>query len=174
MARHLHRLLAKEAITEALLSYARSVDRLDFDGVRAVFHEDSVVDYGTMFRGSGPGFVDFLAEVQPPMVTHTHHLSNIAISVHTAEPGSTIDRAGSEAYVMVRSRILAEDGRPLELIAHARYVDRWERRDGTWRVSDRRYLHSVDELWPTRTVLYPVAGARDRTDPAYDVHTRGG
>ena len=34
----LERLLAKEQVTEALLAYARGVDRLDLDLIRSVFH----------------------------------------------------------------------------------------------------------------------------------------
>ena len=161
----LERLLAKEEITERLLGYARGVDRLDLDLVRATFHPGAVADYGEMFQGTGDGFADFIGEVHPPMETHTHHLSNIAIVVDG-------DRAGSEAYVMVRTRTRGEDGTAHEMVSHGRYVDEWERRDGEWRISRRRYLHSLDEMWVARTTMFPVGGARDETDPSYEVRNR--
>jgi hypothetical protein len=156
----LERLLAKDAITERLLSYARGVDRLDRDLMLAAFHPAAEADYGAMFQGTGEGFADFILEVHPPMEAHTHHLSNIMITVDG-------DRAASEAYVIVRTRTRAEDGTAQEMVAHGRYADEWERRDGEWRISRRRYLHSLDEMWAARTTIFPVGGARDRTDPSY-------
>jgi hypothetical protein len=161
-AGHLERLLAKEAITERLLAYARGVDRLDLDLVRATFHPGAEADYGEMFRGTGEGFADFIGEVHPPMETHTHHLSNISVTVDG-------DRAGSEAYVIVRTRTRAADGTAQEMVSHGRYADQWERRAGEWRISRRRYLHSLDEAWTARTTLFPPGGSRDGDDPSYDL-----
>ena len=161
----LARLVAKEQITERLLGYARGVDRLDADLVRASFHPGADLDYGEMFQGTGEGFADFILEVHPPMETHTHHLSNVLVTVDG-------DRAHSEAYVVVRTRTRAADGTAHEMAAHGRYVDEWDRRDGEWRISRRRYLHSLDELWEAATTIYPVGGARDGTDASYDARKR--
>lgn len=157
----LQRLLAKEAITDRLLGYARGVDRLDRALMLEAFHPGAELDCGAMFQGTGEGFADFILEVHPPMETHTPHLSNILITVAG-------DRARSESYVVVRMRSRSEDGSTHETAAHGRYVDEWERRDGDWRISRRRYLHSLDELWEARTTIYQVGGTRDRTDPSYD------
>jgi hypothetical protein len=158
----LQRLVAKEQITDRLLAYARGVDRPDRELMQEASHPGAEFDYGDMFHGTGEDFADFILEVHPPMETHTHHLSNIRITVDG-------DRAGSEAYVIVRTRTRADDGTRHELVAHGRYVDEWERRDGEWRISRRRYLHSLDEMWQARTVVHPVGGTRDRDDPSYDV-----
>jgi ketosteroid isomerase-like protein len=160
----LERLLAKEQITDALLGYARGVDRLDLEQIRQTFHPDAVADYGAMFQGTGAEFADFIGQVHPPMETHTHHLSNISIQVDG-------DRAGSECYVIVRTRTVAEDGTKRDTSAYGRYIDRWERRDGTWRIAHRRYLHSLDETWSAETHLFPVAGSRDESDPSFEVLT---
>lgn len=157
----LARLVAKEQITERLLGYARGVDRLDRELMSEAFHPGAEFDYGEMFRGTGEGFSDFILEVHPPMETHTHHLSNIRVAVDG-------DRADSEAYVIVRMRTRSADGTAHETAAHGRYVDEWERRDGDWRISRRRYLHSLDEMWEARTTIYPVGGSRDGSDPSYD------
>ena len=164
-AAHLERLLAKEAITERLLGYARGVDRLDLDLVRATFHPGAEADYGEMFRGTGEGFADFIGGCTSPMETHTHHLSNISVTVDG-------DRAGSEAYVIVRTRTRGEDGTAHEMVSHGRYADEWERRAGEWRISRRRYLHSLDEAWPARTTLFPPGGSRDGDDPSCAVDPR--
>ena len=152
-------LLAKQAITEQLHAYCRGMDRIDLDLTRSVFTEDSVADYGAMFSGSGYGFADFIGEVHPPMQTHCHHLSNVTVAVDG-------DRAGSEAYVIVRLR--TGDG-GTDLVSHGRYVDRWRREDGTWRIHHRRYLHTLDYSEPVTSVMFGTAGSRDREDPVYDV-----
>lgn len=158
----LQRLLAKEAISERLLDYARGADRNDLDLIRATFHPGATADYGAMFQGTGEGFADFIGEVHPPMQTHTHHLSNIAITVDG-------DRAGSECYVIMHARTVGARGVAHDTASHGRYVDQWERRDGEWRISHRRYLHSLDELWRVETSLFPPGGSRDHDDPSYGV-----
>ena len=155
-------LSARQEITEALATYCRAMDRIDPDLARSVFHPDAIADYGAVFSGTGYEFADFIAAVHPGMEGHVHHLGSISIRVDG-------DRAGSESYVMARLRSRGEDGALTDIISHGRYVDRWERRDGAWRISHRRYLHALDE---TRTVdepLFPAGGARDRTDPVYDM-----
>ncbi|MDP9820443.1 hypothetical protein J2S59_000252 [Nocardioides massiliensis] len=138
------------------------MDRIDVPLIRSVFHPDAIADYGAMYSGTGYGFADFIAEVHPPMQTHTHHLSNIAVTVDG-------DVAGSECYVIMRARTIGADGTAHETVSHGRYVDRWERRDAIWRIAHRRYLHSLDELWTASTRLFEPAGSRGPDDPAYDV-----
>lgn len=158
----LETVLARQAITDQLLAYCRGMDRIDLPLARSVFHPDAIADYGAMYSGTGHGFVDFIGEVHPPMETHSHHLSNVSISVDG-------DRAGSEAYVIVRMRSVAADGSRSDTTSHGRYVDRWLREDGRWRISHRRYLHTMDDTVPVTHAMFPTAGTRDRDDPSYGV-----
>lgn len=155
-------LLAKQAIAERLAIYARGADRIDADLIRSVFHPDAVADYGAMFSGTGWGFADFIAQVHPPMQTHSHHLSNVLVTVDG-------DHAGSECYVIAQFRVADGDGGLQGGVSYGRYVDRWERRDGEWRIGHRRYLHSHDEFRPIQAPRFPTAGARSPEDPSYDV-----
>ena len=50
-----------------------------------------------------------------------------------------------------------------------RYLYRWEKRDGAWRISRRRYVNTLDEARPVGPLMYPTEGARDRSDPSYDL-----
>lgn len=162
MRAHLERLLAKEQITDTLLAYARGADRLDLDLIRAAFHPGAVADYGAMFTGTGEEFAAFIGQVHPPMLSHSHHLSNIAITVDGSQ-------AGSECYVLVRTRTIGEDGVTHDAMAFGRYVDEWEQRAGSWRIVHRRYLHALDLVEPVELTLFPVTGSRDRTDPSFEV-----
>jgi hypothetical protein len=151
---------ARQAITDQLAVYCRGMDRIDVDLARSVFHPDAVADYGAMFRGSGYEFVQFHAEVHPAMETHVHHLGSISITVDG-------DHAGSETYVLARLRSRNAEGELSDTISHGRYVDRWERRQGIWRISHRRYLHAMDDTRPVVGAVFATDGTRDRTDPSY-------
>lgn len=155
-------LLDKQAIAERLADYARAADRIDVELLRSVFHPEARADYGEMFQGTGHEFAEFIGVMHPAMETHHHQLGQVTVRVQG-------DRAGSEAYVTVRLRYRQPDGTVGELASHGRYVDRWERRDGEWRISDRRYLHHLDETWTSTGGSYPTRGSRDTDDPAYDV-----
>jgi len=153
-------LLAKQAIAEALAAYCRGMDLIDGDLARSVFHPDAVADYGAMFSGTGYEFVAFIEQVHPAMEAHHHQIGNITVTVDG-------DHAGSECYVNVRLRSRTPDGILQDTRSSGRYVDRWERRDGTWRIRHRRYLHHLDESTPVTSPGFPATGRRDREDPSY-------
>jgi hypothetical protein len=154
-------LLAERAIARQLHNYARAMDRCDEELGRAVFHSDSEVDYGTMFQGSGYGFVDFTTEAHKAMTTHMHRIGNILIQVEGR-------RAGSETYVEARLRLPQGEGF-VDLINLGRYVDEWEQRDGVWRILRRRYLHEMDAKQVVEKADYDCAGRRDRSDASYEL-----
>lgn len=159
MSPELDRLVAEQAIVRQLHHYARSMDRCDTALGRAVFHEDSIVDYGEMFQGSGYDFVDFALNAHQAMTTHVHCISNIVVTVSG-------DRGGSESYVQVRLR-LPQDKGYLDLCNYGRYIDEWERREGSWRIARRRYIHEMDAKQRVESGDYPCHGRRDLSDASY-------
>jgi hypothetical protein len=153
-------LLDKQAITEQIYNYGRCMDRLDRDLGRNLFHLEAVADYGAqMFQGTGWEFVDWIMEAHLAFTTHTHAFSNILITVD----GNT---ARSETYGDVTLRRRAEDGTLHDIRNLGRYIDRWERRDGAWRIIHRRYVHDFDQSGPAKGE-FDTMGKRDRTDPSY-------
>jgi hypothetical protein len=158
-------LLAKQAITEALYKYCRAMDRMDNELGKSVFHADAVADYGTMFKGTGHGFIEFVYEAHAGMLLHQHQLGNILITVEG-------DRAYSESYVTVTFRRTDEASGLIGMYSWGRYIDRWEKRDGRWAISHRHYLHLTDESRPVDDSQFPSTGMRDRTDPSYIVPLR--
>jgi hypothetical protein len=153
-------LVDKQSITERLLDYARGVDRIDRELIRSVFHENAHLDYGPMFVGSGAEFADFIGAVHPAMEAHSHHLSNIYITVDG-------DRAGSETYVLARLRSRGPHGTLNDTVTSGRYVDRWVRQGGEWRIIHRSYLHGMDSTETTAAPGYPATGERALSDPSY-------
>ena len=153
-------LIAKQAITEQLHRYCRAMDRMDNTLGRSVFHPDAIADYGSMYQGTGHGFIDFVYDAHARLLIHHHQLGNILIAVDG-------DMASSESYVTVTFRSKDGSGALIAMKSYGRYVDRWERRDGLWAISHRRYLHSIDETRPAAESDYPPDGTRDRNDPSY-------
>jgi len=156
----LDELLAKDTIRERLHDYVRAMDCIDDDLGRSVFHADSTADYGTIYSGSGYGFIDFVHGAHAAMEAHQHHLGSIGIVVQG-------EHAASEAYVTVTLRIRSADGTLHESRSHGRYLDQWEKRDGRWAISARRYLHVFDNFAPVTLQQFPTEGSRSPEDPSY-------
>lgn len=153
-------LLDVQTITSALHAYARAMDRLDRALGYSVFWPDATVDYGEqMYAGTGHGFVDMVMEAHLHYETHSHRVSNIQIRVDG-------DTAASETYCDAVLRHVDHRGGVTDLRTVGRYVDRWERRGGEWRILDRTYVHDLDQT--TRPeVRFPTTGRRDSVDPSY-------
>jgi hypothetical protein len=94
------------------------------------------------------------------MEAHQHHLGSIGIVVQG-------EHAASEAYVTVTLRIRSADGTLHESRSHGRYLDQWEKRDGRWAISARRYLHVFDNFAPVTLQQFPTEGNRSPEDPSY-------
>jgi hypothetical protein len=97
-------LVAKQAITEAIYTYCRALDRMDWDLAHTVWHPDGTADYGpNMFQGTGPGFIEWVWAQHAGMMGHSHQITNILIEVDG-------DRAASEAYVTAALRLPGRRG----------------------------------------------------------------
>jgi hypothetical protein len=153
-------LLDKQAITEVIYRYGRSMDRLDRDLGRSVFWPEATADYHQqMYQGTGYGFIDMVMEAHPTFSAHSHQFSNILITVEG-------DTATSETYGDVTLRRLDEDGRCIDSRNLGRYVDRWEKRQGEWRIIERTYLHDFDQNGPSAGDFL-TTGRRDHLDASY-------
>lgn len=120
--RQLQELLDKQAITEVIYRYGRSMDRLDRELGRSVFWPEATADYHQqMYQGTGYGFVDMVMEAHPNYAADSHQFSNILITIDG-------DTATSETYGDVTLRRLDEDGHCIDSRNLGRYVDHWEKR----------------------------------------------
>lgn len=161
MEKALQELLDKQAITERIFDYARSMDRLDEVLGKACFHEDCEADYGqAVHQGTGHGFVEMCMKAHPMFKSHAHQISNVRIWIDGP------DRARSESYVDATLRRIDEEGKAFDIRSLGRYVDEWAKRDGEWRIAKRRYLADLDQSGPNGG-LFETTGTRDRSDPSY-------
>lgn len=152
----LQELCDKQALLELNLRYCRAVDRCDLALLLSCFHPDAVDDHGT-FRGSPAEIFPAILEKMRGMAPAQHILDNALFEVAG-------DLAWGELYMSVRTAD-ADAASPPD--AFGRNLDRYERRDGEWRIAERRVI--IERFFPDRAVDRTkfLAGRKDRLDPSY-------
>jgi len=154
-------LLAKQSITEQIYAYCRAMDRMDADLGRAVWHETGTADYGSIFKGTGHGFIDWVNKQHSALLMHSHQVTNILVKVKGRY-------ATSESYLTVALRH-EENGHLLETVSRGRYVDRWSRRKKKWAIDHRIFIYDFGETHEVARNRIDGWGRRDETDFSYAV-----
>ena len=159
----LPRMLDEREIERRLVEYCRGVDRGDAALVASVYHPDATDDHGS-FRGLG---VDFAAYVTRRLTERfdatTHTISNTLIEF------TGPDSADVESHVCAHHRRTDDHGVVLETFG-GRYVDRFERRDGAWKIAARTVVHEWDTVEHAQPLFEPgrfTQGTRGRDDVSY-------
>jgi hypothetical protein len=157
------RLLDERAIRRRLLEYCRGVDRLDRELVASVYHPDGTDDHGS-FKGLGSDFADYVVQrLGDGCDTTTHLVGDSIIDFAGA------DTAHVETPVIAYQRRSDARGPFLETFG-GRYVDRFQRRDGEWKIAHRMAVHDWDKVERVEPAFLPGRyhdGSRDRNDPSY-------
>jgi ketosteroid isomerase-like protein len=164
----------KQAIHDVIVRYCRGVDRSDPDLVLAAFHDDAIDNhFGVVlpFR-EAIGTLKAARSGAPPSKTKSmHNICNVLIELDG-------DVARCETYVTVVVRI-PHEGKEIDWTHAGRYVDRFERRDGEWRIAYRTVVYDLerfDEVVPPPTGLTQaryldnaVLGKRGTGDFSYEI-----
>jgi hypothetical protein len=166
----------RQAIHDVIVRYCRGVDRSDPDLVLAAFHDDAIDNHfgvvlpfreavGTLKAARGGG------GSPPSKTTSMHNICNVLIEVDG-------DIARCESYVIVIVRIPREGG-AIDWMHAGRYVDRFERRNGEWRIAYRTVVYDLerfDEVVPAPDGLSQagyldkaVRGKRGPGDFSYEI-----
>lgn len=141
--RQLLELLERDRIRETMARYARGIDRYDVDLVRSAFHADAVDCHGPV----SVGLDEFVARVMPELKDREacqHFVHNQSIDLDG-------DTAHVETYFVVVRKRPGEDH--VEQIG-GRYVDRFERRNGEWRIALRTNAIEWSGLLPTMDIPF--------------------
>jgi SnoaL-like domain len=125
----LETLWAKQEIHEALMRYCRGIDRGDESLVLSAFHEDAWDNHFGEEELAFERFPKSVALAKSTTKWTSHNICNELIEVHG-------DVAHGESYLIAYHRI-EHEGRDLDWILGARYVDRFEKRNGSWRIAHR-------------------------------------
>ena len=168
---HTRALWAEAQIRKVLLQYARGIDRLDLDLVRACYHHDATDSHGS-FEGTVDEFLAWVARVLRRYDATMHFLGNPLVEFADSvddEPLSAL----VETYGMAFHR--AAGGPPeRNLVTGFRFIDRFECRNGAWGIARRvattewSRVDREDDWWPIPGGM--LQGRRDRTDPVYGDH----
>jgi len=118
-------LLDRQAILDCLHRINRGIDRDDLDLVASCYHPDALDDHG-FYVGSGPGMAEWAMAGHTESPSSQHHITN-----HLVELDG--DEAHAETYFLAVNR----QASGAVTVACGRYLDRFERRNGEWRVAAR-------------------------------------
>jgi len=158
MRRDMRYLKDRADIRDCLVRYCRGVDRLDWELAETAYHPDAIDDRGAITANPRDYLAWSRGNIEPASWT-SHNLGNIAYDIDG-------DTAHTETYVMT---FVGSPDESEVTIGGARYISRFERRDGEWRLirqetaMDYRMTAKVEPL-PGRA----LRGRRDRTDRSYD------
>ena len=138
----LDRLESSEAIRRKLHLYCRGIDRRDAEILRQTFWPGSRTEYG-VFAGDGLEFANQICGWMDDggFAPTQHMLGNVALTLDG-------DVAHTESYLQAFHHLRREDGTIYDWIVGGRYQDRFERRDGEWRISFRRLIFEWYRDWP--------------------------
>ncbi|OUM00800.1 nuclear transport factor 2 family protein [Variovorax sp. JS1663] len=141
----LQALLDREAIRDCLARYCRGIDRCDEEALRSAYWEDATDCHGA-WQGSAGGFIDQALARLRQGGRRVHQVTHVLIELHG-------DAAAVESSFFALQATAAQPER--ETFLCGRYVDRFERRAGEWRVA-------------ARTVVYDWIEERTRPELAQD------
>ena len=156
-------LLDRREIEDVILRYCRGIDRLDLELVRSCYWPDATDSHGG-FSGTRDEFVAWVEKLLARFESTSHFVGNLLVELAG-------DAAVTESYAIAfhRSR---EPSASLNGIIGVRYVDRFEKRGGQWRIARRVCVTEwsrVDDA-AGRLPIAPehLRGARGKGDVLYE------
>ncbi|ORM08186.1 nuclear transport factor 2 family protein [Prescottella equi] len=156
-------LIDKQEITEVLYRYARAVDRKDFDRVADCYFPDAIDNHGG-YIGTVAGLIEDMKSRHATIDSSLHYVTNVLIDLDG-------DTADVESYCLcyLRQAPAVAGGPQSRATVKCRYVDRFERRDGPWRIADRIVVFDESVTDEIVDALSPswVRSRRSFEDPVF-------
>lgn len=163
-------MLAKHHIREVLARYARAIDRADGPLLRSCYHADAIEEHGGNFAGNAWAYVEQAIPKVMLMGPMQHLLGNSCIQLAG-------DVAHVETYVWTFARV-SDGARDWDTFTGGRLLDRFERRDGMWRIAHRRTIFDWNRDAPAAEgwclgrfkpgTPGMLLGRKGRADPSYE------
>ncbi len=179
----------RQQIIEVLHRYARGIDRCDVEMLKSVYHDDATDAHGS-FDGNAHEFAEFMVPRLKAQTSYgIHHVTNELVELDG-------DRAIAESCLFGYHRVpggrksvamffgdeyadrAQADGTldgEHEYFTGGRYLDKLLKRDGVWRIWRRRITVEWNQCQPSTMLLtgsranYDIPGARDLSDPSYEL-----
>jgi 3-phenylpropionate/cinnamic acid dioxygenase small subunit len=165
------RLADRAAIQDALARYARGIDRRDWEILRSAYHPHAMIDQAD-YKGDLDGLIDFIAPRHALVKQSMHMLTNCLIEFDS-DDGALVETQFLAWLQAAEAPDLVRATRAL-----GRYVDRFERRAGDWRIARRTVVFEqlAAETVPAGPALDPAwaLARRDADDPLFRERRRLG
>lgn len=126
----LDRLLDERAINEVLTRYTRAADRFDLESMQSCYWPGAN-DWHGLFRGPVEEFIPWVEGRLNEYSTTLHYITNTRIEFEEDPAHALV-----ESYCIAYHNMLPPDEDEL-LFLGLRYIDRFECRDGQWRIAER-------------------------------------
>jgi len=161
----LDQMLDRQDILDCIYRISRAIDRFDREQFLSAYHEDAVIDAGSLVGAPGDVY-DNGAEL------HRHGQSSTLHNLLNHYCDIDGDSAHAETYFFYQG--LNRDGS--NWLGGGRYLDRLERREGQWKVAFRYTLmewsgnlegNAVPLFEQVSDLHANGVPARDRSDPSY-------
>jgi ketosteroid isomerase-like protein len=161
-AADLAQLTARLDIEAVIRTYCRACDRGDAALMASCYHPDGREEHGIFSGGAAEYAAYMIAELNARCSMTQHHVTNILIDFEG-------EAAFAESYVLAFHRY-RDPPDTISTVA-ARYVDRFERRDGAWKIAHRQlvvdWTRLEEGVRPVANAARFQPGARDRSDLSY-------
>jgi hypothetical protein len=160
----LQKVIAQQEIQDVIMLVARAIDRCDANLLRECFHPLGTDDHGS-FKGTAEEFITWVIPVLEGMERTQHNICNVLVDVDG-------DTATSESYFVAHHR-LQVDGKDKDMIAAGRYLDKWEKFFGMWKLKHRQAVYDWSknedstDSWSNGMPEGMVRGARGKEDLVY-------
>ena len=171
LERRLAVLEAREAIRDVLYLYARGADRADVELFKSCYHPDAI-DCHWFWNGNAHEYADWVFPLLRQLPNSQHSITNPIIELDG-------DRAFVESQWYVIHRVPLDEERIVDQQVEGRYLDVFERRDGVWKILDRRtVLEAFREHVLQREMVHrypdghPGLAQRYPHDPVYRLRTQ--
>lgn len=163
----LQALVDKDEIRDQLMRYSRGVDRFDAQLIDSVYWPDAWDEHGPAgtLRGADCSRV-LIGRMRANYKVQQHCLCNILIELKG-------DTAYVESYFL-NFLVIDRNGRDVTRSFGGRYIDRFERRNGEWRIAHRVMVHDwsrldeVVEQWQPGTSNF-IQSERSKHDMVYTI-----
>ena len=167
----------RSEIYQVMCRYARGVDRGDADIIRSVYHPDAEDDH-IDYKGGVEGFIAWLAKNFAGYDNSMHFLGNCMVEFAGSDTAFVETSYASRRLRPPSDKEKAAGMGPQDMICRqswGRYLDRFERRNGEWRIARRQLAiegrFSTVALKGARSGEVPW-GTRDASDPLYAARAR--
>ena len=152
----------KVAIQDTLARYSRGIDRNDIELAKSAYHPDATDAHGGPFSGNAHEIMDKVGTLLADQEFCRHQISNVYIQLKG-------DRANVESY---HFSLHVPKGSEVEEHVWGRYLDVFEKRDGEWKILERRVIVDHSRC-PPRVDRIPahdkfILGSRDSQDPSVE------